>query len=256
MKALHNLVLLVALATTASGCESGSQQANLAGVREAWRAIALGLAPSPRLHRSSPPDLDRLAALLAEKVGGRWAKALHSGLPSTEQILRGRIDARTDIAMVFYNVFPFGADDVDRQAWLLAAYARADSARIVGVNAQLTVLQLRAEETSLSVQEASRTITQLLGLSPPRIALDTFRPVLAAAARALANAHAREYPEVPVPDSFIAAGQRPKIEQHPQGTIFTWESRVTSGHGFSTRVQLGESGRITVLDANVWRVGE
>jgi len=197
--------------------------------------------------------LEQVCRTLREKTGGEWEIGAHNAWLPSVFVIRGRVRDAAGKTTAQYDVLPIRRRDDPYARKALALYAPARTeVSILGLGRFYTVverLQGRADET---VEKTRVALVEALELSPPKITVDMYRPVLAAAKRALDKAQRKARPEIAGADRrTIAVGHAPYIEERDGVLRYVWEWPTSSKTGYRIVVEQAQDGKVSVLETEL-----
>ena len=199
------------------------------------------------------PRLDRVCRALKAQAGGEWEPGMHNGFRYGVLVVRGRLRDASGKTVATYHVLPIGAG-VDRYGQTaLGMYGKVQTkVSLLGIGPRFTVVEFLEARENEAVKKARAALVKTLELSPPRITVDMYRRVLAAAERALERAQGKSLPDVaPARRNSIAVGQTPFIEERDGAFRFVWEMITSSKTGFRVTGQRGKEGEVSILEVTL-----
>lgn len=199
-------------------------------------------------------ELEEVCRVLKAQAGGEWEPGLHNSFsPSVEEVVRGRLRDASGKTLATYLVLPIGAGVDPYAQKALGLYGKAHGrVSILGLGPRFTVVEVLRAGDDEAVKQARSALVKTLELSPPRITVDMYRPVLSAAERALERAQAQSLPDIaPARRRSIAGGQTPFIEERDGTLRFVWEVITSSKTGYRVAVEQARDGKVSVLEVKL-----
>jgi len=197
--------------------------------------------------------LEKVCQALKAQAGGEWEPGAHNGFRYGVLVVRGRLRHASGKTVATYHVLPIGAGVEPYGRTALGMYGKVRAkVSILGLGRRFTVVEfLRAREGE-AVKKARAALVETLELSPPRLTVDTYRRVLAAAERALKRAQRKSPPDVsPARRNSIAVGQTAFIEERDGVFRFVWERATSSKTGYRITVEQVRDGKASVLEVKL-----
>lgn len=197
--------------------------------------------------------LEEVCRTLRAQAGGEWEPGLHNGFLYGVLVVRGRLRNASGKTVADYHVLPIGTR-VDRYgSRTLGMYGKAQGkVSIVGLGPCFNVVEFLRTREDDTVKKARGALTETLELSPPRITIEMYRPVLASAEGALERAQEKSFPDIaPVKRNSVAVGETPVIEERDGVLRFVWEMITSSKTGFRVVVERAKDGGISVLEVKL-----